>query len=58
MHVGFIGLGAMGCAIAANVLKAGHTLTVYNRSPPRLKLWLLWLLKGRFWRVAGRCSAR
>lgn len=30
-HVGFIGLGAMGARMAANVLDAGYTLTVYNR---------------------------
>lgn len=33
MKIGFIGLGAMGAAIAANLLKAGHELTVWNRSP-------------------------
>lgn len=39
MNVGFIGLGQMGSAIAANVLRAGHTLTVWNRSPaPARKL--------------------
>ena len=32
MNVGFIGLGSMGFAIAQNLLKAGHTLTVYNRT--------------------------
>jgi 3-hydroxyisobutyrate dehydrogenase-like beta-hydroxyacid dehydrogenase len=32
MRVGFIGLGSMGSAIATNLLKAGHELTVYNRS--------------------------
>jgi 3-hydroxyisobutyrate dehydrogenase len=32
MHIGFIGLGNMGRAIAANLLKGGHTLTVWNRS--------------------------
>jgi 3-hydroxyisobutyrate dehydrogenase-like beta-hydroxyacid dehydrogenase len=32
MQVGFIGLGAMGAPIAANVLKAGYRLTVHNRS--------------------------
>lgn len=32
MKVGFIGLGRMGVGIAANVLKAGHDVTVYNRS--------------------------
>ena len=32
MDVGFIGLGNMGQAIARNLLKAGHRVTVYNRS--------------------------
>ncbi|GAA0686983.1 3-hydroxyisobutyrate dehydrogenase-like beta-hydroxyacid dehydrogenase [Dyella sp. SG562] len=33
MKVGFIGLGAMGSAMASNLLKAGHSVTVWNRSP-------------------------
>jgi 3-hydroxyisobutyrate dehydrogenase-like beta-hydroxyacid dehydrogenase len=33
MDVGFIGLGQMGKAIAANLLRAGHRLRVWNRSP-------------------------
>ena len=32
MNVGFIGLGAMGSAMASNLLAAGHALTVWNRS--------------------------
>lgn len=32
MRIGFIGLGQMGGAIAANLLKAGHEVTVWNRS--------------------------
>jgi 3-hydroxyisobutyrate dehydrogenase-like beta-hydroxyacid dehydrogenase len=32
MKVGFIGLGNMGSGIAANLLKAGHQLSVYNRT--------------------------
>jgi 3-hydroxyisobutyrate dehydrogenase-like beta-hydroxyacid dehydrogenase len=32
MKVGFIGLGHMGAAMAANLLKAGHEVTVYNRT--------------------------
>jgi 3-hydroxyisobutyrate dehydrogenase-like beta-hydroxyacid dehydrogenase len=32
MKVGFIGLGAMGAAMASNLIKAGHTVTVWNRS--------------------------
>ena len=33
MDVGFIGLGAMGSAMARNLIKAGHTVRVWNRSP-------------------------
>lgn len=33
MKVGFIGLGAMGAPMAANVLKGGHGLGVYARRP-------------------------
>jgi 3-hydroxyisobutyrate dehydrogenase-like beta-hydroxyacid dehydrogenase len=32
MKIGFIGLGNMGAAIAANLVKAGHDVTVWNRS--------------------------
>jgi 3-hydroxyisobutyrate dehydrogenase-like beta-hydroxyacid dehydrogenase len=32
MEIGFIGLGQMGAGMAANLLKAGHDLTVYNRT--------------------------
>ncbi len=32
MKVGFIGLGQMGSGMAANLLKAGHEVTVYNRT--------------------------
>jgi 3-hydroxyisobutyrate dehydrogenase-like beta-hydroxyacid dehydrogenase len=35
MKVGFLGLGNMGSAMARNLIKAGHTLTVYNRTPSR-----------------------
>ena len=33
MKVGFIGLGVMGSPMALNILKGGHELTVYDRSP-------------------------
>jgi 3-hydroxyisobutyrate dehydrogenase-like beta-hydroxyacid dehydrogenase len=33
MKIGFIGLGNMGAAIAANLLRAGHEVSVFNRSP-------------------------
>lgn len=32
MKVGFIGLGAMGSAMASNLLAVGHAVTVWNRS--------------------------
>jgi 3-hydroxyisobutyrate dehydrogenase-like beta-hydroxyacid dehydrogenase len=32
MKIAFIGLGRMGAGIARNLLRAGHELTVYNRS--------------------------
>jgi len=35
MKVGFIGLGSMGRAMARNLLKAGHEVTVYNRTHAR-----------------------
>jgi 3-hydroxyisobutyrate dehydrogenase-like beta-hydroxyacid dehydrogenase len=35
MDIGFIGLGNMGRGMASNLLKAGHHVTVYNRSPGR-----------------------
>jgi len=35
MEIGFIGLGNMGEAMARNLLKAGHTLRVYNRTRSR-----------------------
>ncbi|MBB3601716.1 3-hydroxyisobutyrate dehydrogenase-like beta-hydroxyacid dehydrogenase [Mycolicibacterium sp. BK556] len=36
MRVGVIGLGNMGAGIAANLIKAGHDVTVYNRSRPKV----------------------
>jgi 3-hydroxyisobutyrate dehydrogenase-like beta-hydroxyacid dehydrogenase len=33
--VGFMGLGIMGTPMAANLLKAGYPVTVYNRSPEK-----------------------
>ncbi|NLS97210.1 MAG: NAD(P)-dependent oxidoreductase [Planctomycetaceae bacterium] len=32
---GFLGLGIMGCPMAANLLKAGHELVVWNRTPDK-----------------------
>lgn len=33
MRIGFLGLGRMGAAIAGNLLRAGHDVAVWNRSP-------------------------
>ena len=33
MRIAFLGLGIMGSRMAANLLKAGHSLSVWNRSP-------------------------
>jgi 3-hydroxyisobutyrate dehydrogenase len=35
MKVAFIGMGTMGAAMAVNILKAGHALTVHNRTRQR-----------------------
>lgn len=37
MKIGFIGLGRMGSAMATNLLQAGHQLTIFNRSPQKLR---------------------
>ena len=33
MKVGFVGLGEMGRGMVRNLLKAGHEVLVWNRSP-------------------------
>lgn len=38
-NVSFLGLGVMGGAIARHIGRAGHHLTVFNRSPERLARW-------------------
>ena len=35
MKIGFIGLGAMGAAIAANLIESGHEVHVFNRTAAR-----------------------
>lgn len=37
MKVGFIGLGTMGSGMARNLVKAGHSLVVYNRTRSRVE---------------------
>jgi len=38
-HIAFIGLGVMGGPIAGHLAKAGHQMTVYNRSIGKAKSW-------------------
>jgi 3-hydroxyisobutyrate dehydrogenase-like beta-hydroxyacid dehydrogenase len=35
MKIGFIGLGQMGSAMAANLVKGGHDVAVFNRNPEK-----------------------
>jgi 3-hydroxyisobutyrate dehydrogenase-like beta-hydroxyacid dehydrogenase len=37
MRIGFIGLGRMGSGMATNLVKAGHEVTVYNRTPGKVQ---------------------
>src|SRR5712672_3213157 len=37
MHIGVAGLGRMGAAIAARLIRVGHQATVWNRSPGKAK---------------------
>lgn len=37
MHVGIAGVGRMGAAIAAHLMETGNTVTVWNRSPDKVK---------------------
>ncbi len=46
MEIGFIGLGIMGSRMAANLLKNGYPLTVYNRTPEKAEPLLA---KGAAW---------
>ncbi len=38
-RIAFIGLGAMGFPMAGHLARAGHTVTVYNRTPARAQAW-------------------
>ncbi len=38
LKIGFIGLGIMGSSMAANLLKKGYSLIVYNRTPAKARL--------------------
>jgi len=51
MKVGFVGLGQMGTGMASNLLRAGHEVTVYNRSAGKAEG-----LREKGARVAARVS--
>jgi 3-hydroxyisobutyrate dehydrogenase-like beta-hydroxyacid dehydrogenase len=55
MKTGFIGLGRMGSAMAANLVKAGHEVTVFNRSPDKNRS-LLELGAHQATRIADACQ--
>ena len=37
MHIGIAGIGKMGSNIGLRLMECGHKLTVWNRSPEKLK---------------------
>ena len=39
-RVAFLGLGVMGFPMAGHLAKAGHAVTVYNRSPAKAEAWV------------------
>src|SRR5579859_3008499 len=40
MKVAFIGLGVMGFPMAGHLAKAGHQVSVFNRTPDKTRRWL------------------
>src|ERR1700730_13603255 len=40
MKLAFLGLGVMGYPMAGHLAKAGHQVTVYNRSPAKAEAWV------------------
>lgn len=40
MRVAFLGLGVMGFPMAGHLAKAGHDVTVYNRTPAKSQAWV------------------
>ena len=39
-HIAFLGLGVMGFPMAGHLARAGHTVTVYNRSAAKAQAWV------------------
>lgn len=54
MNIGFIGLGIMGSRMAGNLLQAGHTLIVHNRSQEKGKQLVA---KGAIWAATPAAAA-
>src|SRR5690606_20876586 len=40
LRVAFLGLGVMGFPMAGHLAKAGHEVTVYNRTPAKAEAWV------------------
>jgi len=55
MKLGFIGLGHMGASMAANLVKGGHDVSVFNRSPGKSG-WLIKLGAHEAADLAGACN--
>src|SRR5215211_4796172 len=49
MKLGFIGLGTMGAPMAGHLARAGHEVTVYNRTRSKAETWVA--------RFGGRAAA-
>jgi 3-hydroxyisobutyrate dehydrogenase len=49
VKVAFIGVGVMGGPMAGHLAKAGHAMTVYNRTPAKAQAWVA--------KHGGRCAA-
>jgi 3-hydroxyisobutyrate dehydrogenase len=49
MRVAFIGLGVMGYPMAGHLFRAGHEVTVFNRTPDKARAWLA--------EHGGKCAA-
>ena len=39
MHVAFVGLGVMGYPMAGHLKKAGHEVTIFNRTKAKAEKW-------------------
>ena len=40
MKIGYVGLGVMGYPMAGHLMKAGHEVTVYNRTVDKAQGWV------------------